>query len=53
MPILNFNTEPGSYRIERIIATEDLLRERVRQAKNIYDELLDMYEKEKTLRSGK
>jgi len=40
------------YRIERIIATENLLRERVRQAKKIYDELLDIYEQEKALRSG-
>jgi len=41
------------YRIERIIATEDLLRERVRQTKEIYAHLLEIYEQEKTLRSGK
>ncbi|RKX43992.1 MAG: hypothetical protein DRP64_07355, partial [Verrucomicrobia bacterium] len=38
------------FRCERIIATEDLLRERVREAQEIYDGLLATYEQEKALR---
>jgi len=39
------------YRIDRIIATEDLLRERVRTAEERYTQLRDIYENEKVLRA--
>ena len=39
------------YRIDRIIATEDLLRERVRTAEERYAQLHDIYENEKALRT--
>lgn len=40
------------FRCERIIATKDLLREKIRETQKIYDELLAVYQREKTLRSG-
>ncbi|RKX45537.1 MAG: hypothetical protein DRP64_04560 [Verrucomicrobia bacterium] len=39
------------YRIERIIATEDLLREKIWRAQKIYAELLEIYKQEKMRRS--
>ncbi len=41
------------FRYERIIATQDLLREKVQETRKIYDNLLEIYQQEKALRVEK
>ncbi|RKX34548.1 MAG: hypothetical protein DRP64_19995 [Verrucomicrobia bacterium] len=41
-----YSTWELNYRCERIIATEDLLRDRIQEAQDIYDDLLEIYQQE-------